>query len=527
MSALVCVLAAGLGTRLGPRLAHAHKALLPVGEKAALTHIFERFPADSHFIVAVGYHADLIKEYVSLAHSKLNVNYVHVEPFAGPGSGPGTSVVACQAYLKTPFFVVCADTIWSEELPLQAPTSWIGVAPVSGDQAPHYCLVESNEVGGVSGFRDKQKAKGSAPVEASIGLFYVREPHLFFAGFAGKEMIRGELQLSSGLESLCTSADVRVHQVKTWRDIGTQEQYAKVSSSYMVKSGEFFYHVGEQVIKYYDDADIVSHRVKRSCLSNGRFPVITGSTAHFYSYRYVEGKTFYEEGRPELMPALMKWLEDEIWPLGDVATENLPELCHRFYKDKTYERVERFRALHADLTFVDSINGECVEPLEQLLDQVPWHVLTEGVSAFVHGDLQFSNILYTPANGRFTAIDWRQDFGGALDYGDLYYDLAKLLTGCIVDFSALEHSPAQFRKTRADIEVKLPSVPLGPSYIAALETYMNKRQLSMKRIQLLSALILVNIAPLHGELLGKAFFSEGYLRLHRLLSEDLRGVGVA
>ena len=43
----------------------------------------------------------------------------------------------------------------------------------------------------------------------------------------------------------------------------------------------------------------------------------------------------------------------------------------------------------------------------------------------------FVNLLYMKKN-KFTLIDWRQDFAGETEFGDLNYDLAKLLGGIII-----------------------------------------------------------------------------------------------
>ena len=44
-----------------------------------------------------------------------------------------------------------------------------------------------------------------------------------------------------------------------------------------------------------------------------------------------------------------------------------------------------------------------------------------------HGDFHFKNILWQESKNKFI-LDWRQEFGGLIDYGDLYYVL-KLLHG--------------------------------------------------------------------------------------------------
>ena len=38
----------------------------------------------------------------------------------------------------------------------------------------------------------------------------------------------------------------------------------------------------------------------------------------------------------------------------------------------------------------------------------------------------------------FTLLDWRQDFGGNMEYGDIYYDLAKLNHGFIISHKIID-----------------------------------------------------------------------------------------
>ena len=53
------------------------------------------------------------------------------------------------------------------------------------------------------------------------------------------------------------------------------------------------------------------------------------------------------------------------------------------------------------------------------------------------GDFHFENILWDAKEKKFTLLDWRQDFGGSLEIGDVYYDLAKLLHGLIVPHDSI------------------------------------------------------------------------------------------
>src|SRR5690606_6265854 len=79
------------------------------------------------------------------------------------------------------------------------------------------------------------------------------------------------------------------------------------------------------------------------------------------------------------------------------------------------------------------INGEKIPKLKELLDKIDFkHWLCNGTPGRFHGDLHFNNIIKTNDTS-FMLIDWRQDFGGIYDYGDIYYDLAKLYHGMIVN----------------------------------------------------------------------------------------------
>ena len=65
-----------------------------------------------------------------------------------------------------------------------------------------------------------------------------------------------------------------------------------------------------------------------------------------------------------------------------------------------------------------------------MLNRVKWKDLHDGIPCRIHGDLQFDNILITN-DKKFKLIDYRDNFGGKIEYGDKYYDLAKLYGGMI------------------------------------------------------------------------------------------------
>ena len=64
--------------------------------------------------------------------------------------------------------------------------------------------------------------------------------------------------------------------------------------------------------------------------------------------------------------------------------------------------------------------------------------LNDGIPTNFHGDLHFENIL--KYKKKIVLLDWREDFSGINNYGDIYYDLAKINHGLIIDHGIIKSS---------------------------------------------------------------------------------------
>ena len=58
-----------------------NKSLLPLGSISVISHILNKFPEDSEFIIGVGYLKDQVKCYLQIAHSNLNFKFVEIDNF--------------------------------------------------------------------------------------------------------------------------------------------------------------------------------------------------------------------------------------------------------------------------------------------------------------------------------------------------------------------------------------------------------------------------------------------------------------
>ena len=100
-----------------------------------------------------------------------------------------------------------------------------------------------------------------------------------------------------------------------------------------------------------------------------------------------------------------------------------------FYKEKTFIRIDKFFKKFSRKDSELVINGLKTPKVVDLLNEVDWDYISSGIPVRFHGDFHFENIIYDRLEDKFFFLDWRQDFGGIFNYGDLYYDLAKLIMG--------------------------------------------------------------------------------------------------
>ena len=112
----ICILAAGKGTRMGEYGTKINKSLLPVRNKAIISHIIDSFDESDEFVIALGYLGYQIKEYLSMAHPEKKFQYVDVKNFENEGSGPGLSLLQCKDLLNEPFYYMPCDAIINTNL---------------------------------------------------------------------------------------------------------------------------------------------------------------------------------------------------------------------------------------------------------------------------------------------------------------------------------------------------------------------------------------------------------------------------
>ena len=164
------------------------------------------------------------------------------------------------------------------------------------------------------------------------------------------------------------------------------------------------------------------------------------------------------------------------------------------------------------------INDTKVMPVFKLLKKINWENMSNGIPVRFHGDYHFENIVYDKK--KFIFLDWRQDFNGILDYGDIYYDLAKLLHGIIVSHQNVVDNKFSIIKNKTKTFISIKKINNYKKIFQKYLSWLSENNYDLNKVHLITALIYLNIATLHHHPYDKFLFSLGKLYLNNILNND-------
>jgi hypothetical protein len=483
-----------------------NKTILPIDNKAIISHIIDQFPEDTRFVVALGYKGDLVRDYLELAHPSRQFEFCEVD-WESSTAGPAQSLRGCRKALgDNPFMVIACDGLYEGLASFPTHGNFVGVNYVPYEETASYACIIPDKDGWISKIIDKRPSQLGL---VATGVFFFSDVEKLWENLTGTE-------LSSGYSAL--SSQIHMHN---WVDLGTYEKYqafCQKNSQYdFSKTDEFLYIVGNRVIKWFKDETIARNRVSRTLVRSTKderdtaFPVITDFRGGFYTYEKVPGQTLYQRCDQELFCSLLDWMSTEIWP-SFVEPRLTAEMMFDFYKTKTLKRLQAFKQKYPGFS-PSSVNGKDMkytmeEALERLID---WdsiiHRDLEKRSGFIHGDFQFDNILHD--GDRFTLIDWRQDFAGSILVGDTYYDVAKLIGGIHLNYDLIKKNQFTYFEHGACSTFSVTNREEFFPFIKII-----KERFPDPIIDQIVSLIFLNMSPLHAAPFDKLLYCYALERLN-------------
>lgn len=498
----VLILAAGKGTRLKHLTDTKNKALLPINNKAIISHIIEKFPASHEIIVAVGYQAASLIDYCNLAHPDRKFTFVTAEGWEDSAVGPGQSALACKSVLQRPFYITTADCIVSGPIPV-IPENWLGVSETVYPEKYSTINVDKND--NVIDFVNKSPTGYD---NAFIGLAHVQNYEVFW-----KELEQSKsTELVSAWKSPKAYQTLKVQRF-TWFDTGNFDDLADAKRyfndrpmSLQKNLDEITYKVGTQFIKFNANRDITKNRYDRGLKLKNYAPRELVYKPNFMAYKWSRGNTLYEWNSLTIYNSFLQWYQTNILnDLHELPTEKAREIRKKFYLEKTNERIKQLpsniqtligQRLHVNGHQYNDIANGLVDACNNL-------IYTERkFNTSFHGDLQFDNIIYCDKTDVFTYIDWRESMAGYTDGGDTAYDLAKLYGGILFPYNLLKNPHALSCETDNESYINY-SYKIPEALIQFRSRYENWIEetgvIDLHLLRKMTALIYINMSPLHDD----------------------------
>lgn len=534
------ILTAGRGVRLYPLTLERPKAFLSIGGRPALFHMIPkliRAGVRDFTVVAPPSGCNLVTNVLgkTLAHSGAKWRVVVQEDALGPGH----ALALCSEHLAAPTLVLLGDTIC--DLPSEDARDWIGVAEVGGAYE-RWCMVRTRSDGTVD-LIDKPKTAPDTHL-AAVGLYRFGDPDVLRSVLqevrTDRMPVADDLQISPILTRYSASCSMAVTEVSNWLDFGTLENYHAVarlacSSREFNQVRVFGYGVCTKT-----SSDAIKLRSELEWLSeSGVTPVLV---PRVFSARAYDAPASYDMEYYDYSPlseslvyvnlpsatwsyvfdGLLNLLFDAVWSLADYRTTTLAvqRYAANMYLDKTLARLLQWQ----DNSLLEEpfyrINDRTVPGFRELWRLVQSRVehVIRGVPHWwrrVHGDLTFSNVLYSPRAHVYKLLDPRGSFGGASTFGDVRYDIAKLRQSYDGSYDAISHDLFSLERCGRAYEY---AVWPHKSHVSTFDQLVQGRGFDLQDIVCLEALQFLSMIPLHSESPSRQlmFFLRGVELLHSL-----------
>ncbi len=492
--------------------------MLPLGNKAVISHIIDSYPDNYEFLVGLGHKGDYLKQYLEITHKNKNIKFIDINPYEGPDSGLGFTLSKMCENIDQPFYFHTNDAIFLDSNP-EFDSDTMVLSNENFDPLNYRSVTIDESTNSVLKVNDKN-IKLIDNTFNYTGVAFIKN-YSDFIDFLGNMSTQiGETDYFMNLDPTSISYYIS----DTWRDIGSLDglRYLNkelISINNLPKSNEAIYFYDDRVIKFSGDKKFIEGRKIRNKKLRGLSPKIIESSENFYSYKFVEGEILSNNLAPQShLINLLDWSKKNLWQeinLDQSEKLTFKNNCRIFYYEKTIERINYFHEIHGYLDEDHVINGKQMPRLETILKSLDWESLFDGIPCLYHGDFHFENIISTDEG--FSLIDWRQSFGNLYDYGDMYYDLAKLLHGFWINHKIINDNHFEIKKEDKLVNFDIHKRKSLVDCEIILQKYVEENNLNWKKVKILASLILLNISPLHHYPYSELLYFYGKERLSELL----------
>lgn len=440
------ILMAGKGTRLYPLTLGFPKCLLSIKQKPAIYNmlipLIKKGLQDITIVVNIE-NKSLLQDFFenTFKNLKIKINYV-VQDSA---DGPGSALSLTNKFITKPTLLLLGDTLCN--YPINYDNSWIGVQEVQEEEKCKYCMLDCDNQNNIIKIIDKPKEKLKTNY-AAVGIYFFKNYKLLKKILTEKiEKLHGEYQLSSFFELYIKQENIKIEKIDNWEDIGTLEGYMQTNrnnfncrnfnSLYLDDLGvihkrSIYEKITSEMSWFKEIENTDFEKITPKFYENNKFDSEYG--IEYYDYLTLsEYMTFYplsDYSKKNIFNSVLTKLL-KVYEKNKIVSLEFNDLFKKILVDKTRKRImlwERKDLINKDLVKINDKNYiglfQCLNRLFPCIEKI----CNDSINyvTIIHGDIAFSNILFSPRSLNFKLIDARGNFGIDTIYGDYRYDLAKL-----------------------------------------------------------------------------------------------------
>ena len=518
----ILITTSGIGSRLGNITQYINKSLVKIGDKLAIDYIIDSYKhlPNVEFVITLGYKGDLVKQYLTLAYPNFKIHFVYIDKYKGLGTSLGYSLLYTKDLIQEPFIFHCCDSIIKDKIVFNFDHNTLFVSDKYG--STQFSTINIGQE-----FIKKINNKGADAYDfVYIGVAYIKDYELFWQNLQhlyNLDKTNTRLSDIHSYKAMLLKTNFKPYLLKDYYDIGNQTAYNdtlkhfKKKYNVLFKLDESISFLDDKVIKFFYDKDVNKKRMERMKYLGNNIPKIFNFTDNFHSMELINSKPLSEIYKNGLIYKLLNWATQNLWINKNEST-SFSNTCYKFYYDKTMKRIGKFikNPLHIDY---EIINGEQVGYIDELIKKVDFNNLSNINPTYFHGDFILDNILLR--NNEFCLIDWRQGFGDCIEKGDKYYDLAKLRHNIYFNHDNILNDLFFIKQTgnnKCILDLKCNFFLI--KQIRDYDKFVKEHNLNLKKIEILTALIWINMAPLHKYPLSNFLFNFGKYNLYSILKTN-------
>jgi choline kinase len=505
---------AGLGSRAKVTMETLPKPLITISGKPLIARVIEQYEFGTEFVIALGFQQDLIKQFLDI-YSEFNdikITYTYSNSWEDNSKGLTNTLIDSKDELYSPFIFNACDTLILDDKNLDLlnyRNNTIIQARVTSSGT--YKSIINKQWDNSKHLKDSKSA-------VYVGVSLVYDYENFWKLLLKNNRAKPEAGEALGIDP--KTANILEIEKSHWLDCGSPEGIELARQEFenrdiiLLKDNEATWNFGSKMLKIHTNSDFILGRILRAETLKPFVPQIERHSQNIYTYNRVDGETL-SKSEPKVFKKFLNFLEDFWFGITPEINVGSRQNYIDFYKVKTINRLKLYDDKYGKLD-LQYINGEKVKSMEMIINELNWDEVCTPKIVRVHGDLHPDNVIYNKEKNQFTLLDWRQDIATSTEaFGDLYYDIAKINHGLILDHELMHNGNYKVSVIGNKAEYYIELSDKKMQWQNELNNFIESKNFDYGKVKVLTGLIFINIAALHHYpysnllfILGQEYLSE-------------------